>query len=118
MTGFVLSTEKEIQMKNPFPFDPAEIARAVAVAMGHALIPGLKHVGRLWATHKRLLASNPAYATALASGVAAIVRQVSGERALIAALSTLIAVYLATRHDQRPRGWGYDDGPDTDLYPY
>jgi hypothetical protein len=113
-----MSTQKELHMNNPFHLDPTELARAVAAALGRTFRPVALQLGRVWATHKRLLANNPAYATALASGVAAIVRQISGERIAIAVLSTLIAVYLATRQDQRPRGWGYDDGLDVDLYPY
>jgi hypothetical protein len=113
-----MSTTKENQMNNPFHLDTSHTARAAALAFARAAraIPAM--LGRAWATHKHLLATNPAYASALASGVAAIVRQVSGERIAIAVLSTLIAVYLATRQDRRDRGWGYDDGPDTDLYPY
>jgi hypothetical protein len=118
VAGFFMSTTKENQMNNPFQHYPFDIARAAASAFASAARAIPPMLGRAWATHKRLLANNPAYATALAGGVAAIVRQISGERIAIAVLSTLIAVYLATHQDQRPRGWGYDDGLDIDLYPY
>jgi hypothetical protein len=117
VAGFFMSTTEENQMNKPFHQDLSDAARAAASAFarGARAIPPM--LGRAWATRKRLLATNPAYASALASGIAAIVRQVSGERIAIAVLSTLIAVYLATRQDRRDRGWGYDDA-DIDLYPY
>ena len=54
-------------------------------------------VRRVWERHRRLLADNPGYATAVAAGAATIVGQGNPLDLLATITATVLGVYAATR---------------------
>jgi hypothetical protein len=93
-------------------------------AIGNALRWTGRRLKRLWQAHRRLIDSNAAYATAMATAAASLIRQVSLERFLVAFISACLAIYVAIRgrilaSGQRFGGFGadQDDWDDEDERP-
>lgn len=72
-------------------------ARSLGHAMRVAVDALVELLTRAWSAHCRLLRENPAYATAAAAGLAAVVGQDSLLDLIAAILAALVGIYAATR---------------------
>ena len=66
-------------------------------AVGAALHRAVRGLARGWQAHRRLMDSNAAYAAAMATSAANLIRQITLERFLVALVSACLAIYVAIR---------------------